>query len=134
IPAGTIVPPAGFISFTQFNFTLNGAGGTVYLIKPDGSLILDAVQYGAQADGVAYGRWPDGANDFYALATNTPGTNNSAIVIGNVAINELMYDPISGNDDDQYIELYNQGTNAINLAGWQFTGGVTYTFPNVTIA
>jgi hypothetical protein len=40
-----------------------------------------------------------------------------------------MYDPISGNDDDQYIELYNQGTNAVDLAGWQFTAGVNYTFP-----
>ena len=45
-----------------------------------------------------------------------------------------MYDPISGSDDDQYIELYNQGTNTVNLAGWQFTSGVTFTFPNVTIA
>ena len=40
-----------------------------------------------------------------------------------------MYDPISGNDDDQYIELYNKGTNTMNLAGWQFTAGVTFTFP-----
>jgi hypothetical protein len=50
-------------------------------------------------------------------------------VIGDIVINELMYDPISGNDDDQYIELYNKGTNTINLAGWQFTAGVTFTFP-----
>ena len=92
------------------------------------------MQFGAQADGVSYGRWPDGANDFYAFTTNTPGTNNSAIVIGDIVINELMYDPISGNDDDQYIELYNKGTNTMNLAGWQFTSGVTFTFPNVTIA
>ncbi len=136
IPAGTVIPAAGFVSFTQsqFNFTLNGAGETLYFIKPDNSRILDAVQFGAQADGVAYGRWPDGANDFYTFTTNTPGTNNSAIVIGNIVINELMYDPISGNDDDQYIELFNQGTNAVNLAGWQLTGGVTFTFPNLTIA
>jgi hypothetical protein len=40
-----------------------------------------------------------------------------------------MYDPISGNDDDQYIELYNQGTNTVSLANWQFTAGVTFTFP-----
>jgi hypothetical protein len=45
-----------------------------------------------------------------------------------------MYDPISGNNDDQYIELYNKGTNTVNLTGWQFTSGVTFTFPNVTLA
>ncbi len=136
IQAGTVIGPAGFLSFTQsqFGFTLNGAGETLYFIKPDGSRVLDAVQFGAQADGVSYGRWPDGANDFYAFTTNTPGTNNSSILIGDIVINELMYDPISGNDDDQYIELYNKGTNTVNVSGWQFATGVTFTFPNVSIA
>jgi hypothetical protein len=135
IPSGTVIGPAGFVAFTQpqFGFTLNGAGETLYLIKPDGSRVLDVVQFGAQANGVSYGRWPDGANDFYAFTTNTPGTNNSSILIGDIVINELMYDPISGNDDDQYIELYNKGTNTINLAGWQFTAGVTFLFPNIAI-
>jgi hypothetical protein len=135
IPSGTVIGPAGFVSFTQsqFGFTLNGAGETLYFIKPDGSRVWDAVQFGAQPNGVSYGRWPDGANDFYAFSTNTPGTNNSTIVIGDIVINELMYDPISGNDDDQYIELYNKGTNTINLAGWQFTAGVTFTFPANTL-
>ncbi|HEX4121550.1 MAG TPA: lamin tail domain-containing protein, partial [Verrucomicrobiae bacterium] len=132
IPSGTVIGPRGFISFSQsqFGFTLNGAGETLYFIKPDNSRVLDAVQFGAQADGVSYGRWPDGANDFYAFTTNTPGTNNSPILIGDIVINELMYDPISGNDDDQYIELYNKGTNTIDLAGWQLTSGVTFTFPS----
>jgi hypothetical protein len=136
IPSGTVLGPAGFVSFTQpqFGFTLNGAGETLYLISPDGTRILDAVQFGAQANGVSFGRWPDGANDFYALTTNTPGTNNSLIVIGDIVINELMYDPISGNDADQYIELYNKGTNTINLAGWQFTSGVAFTFPSITMS
>jgi len=135
IPASTVIGPAGFVSFTQsqFGFTLNGAGETLYFIKPDGSRVLDAVQFGAQANGVSYGRWPDGANDFYAFTTNTPGTNNSTILIGDIVINELMYDPISGNDDDQYIEIYNKGTNAVNLAGWQFTSGITFTFPANTL-
>ncbi|HEY3861147.1 MAG TPA: lamin tail domain-containing protein, partial [Verrucomicrobiae bacterium] len=134
IPPGTTIGPDGYVSFaqSQFGFTLNALGETLYFIKPDGSRVLDAVQFGAQADGVAFGRWPDGANDFYALATNTPGTNNSPIVIGDIVINELMYDPISG-DDDQYIELYNKGTNTVNLAGWEFTSGVTFTFPPNTI-
>ena len=136
IPSGTVIGPAGFVSFTksQFGFTLNGAGETLYFIKPDGSRILDAVQFSAQSDGVSFGRWPDGANDFYNFTGRTPGTNNSAILIGDIVINELMYDPISGNDDDQYIELYNQGTNTVNLAGWQLTSAVTFTFPSITIA
>ncbi len=135
VPPGTTIGPAGFVSFTQpqFGFTLNGQGETLYFIKPDGSRVLDAVQFGAQADGVSYGRRPDGANDFYAFTTNTPGTNNSSILIGDIVINELMYNPISGNDDDQYIELYNKGTNSINLSGWQFTSGVTFTFPANTV-
>jgi hypothetical protein len=135
IPSGTVIGPAGFMVFTepQLGFALNGAGGTLYLIKPDGSRVLDAVSFGGQADGVTFGRWPDGANDFYALSANTPGTNNAAILIGDVVINELMYDPIGGNDDDQYIELYNQGTNSVNLAGWQLTSGVTFTFPSVAL-
>jgi len=137
VPAGTFIGPAGFVSFaqSQFGFTLNGAGETLYFIKPDGSRILDAVQFGGQADGISYGRWPDGANDFYAFTANTPGTNNSAILIGDIVLNELMYDPISGNDDDQYIELYNKGTNTVNLSGWLFTSGVSFTFPtNATLS
>ena len=46
-----------------------------------------------------------------------------------------MYDPISGNDDDQYVELYNKGTNTISLANWQFTSGISFTFPaNASLA
>ncbi|HEX3720537.1 MAG TPA: lamin tail domain-containing protein [Verrucomicrobiae bacterium] len=136
IPQGTTIGPAGFLSFdASLGFNLNPAGDTIYFIKPDGSRVLDAVQFEGQGNGVSCGRWPDGANDFYPLQSLTPGTNNSPILIGNIVINELMYDPISGDDDDQYIELYNQGTNAVSLSNWQFTAGVTFIFPpNASIA
>jgi hypothetical protein len=130
IPAGNVISPGGFLTFNAASgFNLNPAGDTIYFIKPDGSRVLDAVQFEGQADGVSYGRWPDGANDFYPFQSLTPGTNNSAIFIGNIVINELMYDPISGNDDDQYIELYNQSADTVSLSKWQFTAGVTFTFP-----
>jgi hypothetical protein len=136
LPAGTALAAGGFMTLneTQLGFQLNGASGTLYFMSSDGSRLLDAVQYTATSDGVSYGRWPDGANDFYNLSARTPGTNNGNILIGDIVINELMYDPISGNDDDQYIELYNKGVSAINLTGWQFTSGITFTFPAVTIA
>src|SRR5205814_2370799 len=33
----------------------------------------------------------------------------------------------------EWFELYNKGTNAVNLMGWQITKGVSFTFPNVSI-
>jgi len=137
IPPGTILPPRGFVFYseTNMNFALNATGETIYFLKPDRSRVLDAVQFDAQQNGVATGRWPDGANDFYRLTAKTPGAANAPILRSDVVINELMYDPISGNDDDQFVELHNRGTNTINLGGWQLTGGVSFTFPtNVMLA
>jgi hypothetical protein len=71
----------------------------------------------------------DGANAFYPLSTRTPGTNNSPILIGDIVLNELMYHPISGDDDDQFIELYNQGTNTVSLAGWRLMSVSLSLFP-----
>ena len=134
LPAATVIPAGGFLTVpaAQLNFALNPAGGTVYFFQPDQQRVLDALQYEAQADGLSFGRWPDGANDFYFLGARTPGTNNSAIRIADVAINELMYDPITGNAADQYLELYNQGTNVLNLGAWRMTAGVSFTFPSNT--
>jgi regulation of enolase protein 1 (concanavalin A-like superfamily) len=131
IPPGTIIPPRGFVFYseTNMNFALNALGESIFFIKPDGSRILDSVQFSTQQNGIAMGRWPDGANEFYRLQAKTPGVPNAPILISPVVINELMYNPISGNDDDQYVELYNRGTTNINLGNWQLAGGVTLTFP-----
>ncbi|HVU28690.1 MAG TPA: lamin tail domain-containing protein [Verrucomicrobiae bacterium] len=134
VPNGTVMLPGGFVSYTEndMGFGLDAAGETIYFINPDHSRILDAVNFGPQQNGVATGRWPDGANDFYRLSAKTPGAGNAPILLSDVVFNELMYDPISGNDDDQYIELYNRSTNTIDLSGWQLAGGVTFTIPNGT--
>ena len=43
-----------------------------------------------------------------------------------------MYDPISGNDDDQYVELYNRGSTSVDLGGWQLTDAISYSIPSNT--
>ena len=53
---------------------------------------------------------------------------------GPVLMNEIMYHPISENNLEEYIELFNAGTNTVDLAGWRFVAGVRFTFPEVTIA
>jgi len=135
IPAGTIIPARGFVFYseTNMNFALNAVGESIYFKNPGQTRILDAVQFGAQQNGVATGRWPDGANEFFRLSAKTPGTNNANILTSEVVINELMYDPISGNDDDQYVELYNRSTNAVDLSGWQLSDAITYLIPADTL-
>jgi hypothetical protein len=44
-----------------------------------------------------------------------------------VVINELMYNPATGVDGDEFLELYNRGSAPVDLSGWSFSG-ITLTF------
>jgi hypothetical protein len=125
---GLTIPARGFVYFTEatLGFSLNAAGETIYFKAPNGR-VLDALHFGAQENGISYGRSPDGG-DWTRLSTNTFGTNNAAPLVSDVGFNEIMYHPISGDDDDQYVELFNHGTNDISLGGWKIKDGISFTF------
>jgi hypothetical protein len=110
-------------------FALNAAGETIYFKNPANNRVLDAVRFKGQANGVSTGRCPDGAGSFHELATKTPGASNGKLLIRPIVINEIMYNPISGDDDDQYVELYNQGAATVNLGKWRLQGGIDFKFP-----
>lgn len=61
----------------------------------------------------------------------------STIVYADVVINEINYNPPDVNYSSgtlrEFIELYNPGSNAVDLSGYQFTKGITYTFPQDTV-
>ena len=128
VPNNTVLPPRGFIVFDRnaTGMALDGKGATVYFKNPSGTRVLDVVQYDQQAVGVSFGRYPNGSSQFYPLQTLTPGATNSGPLVNDIVINELMYKPISGSGDDQYIELYNKGANTVDLRGWSFTAGVSF--------
>jgi hypothetical protein len=95
IPDGTVIPPGGFMVFTEADFNPNGdwnpsgglstegefqldgfRGGRVWLISADSATgRLDAFEDHADftpaAPGVALGRWPDGSGDLIPLAAPT---------------------------------------------------------------
>lgn len=50
-----------------------------------------------------------------------------------IVISEIQYHPATHLDSEDFIELQNIGTEPVNLAGWQFNQGVTFTFPSVQI-
>lgn len=128
-------------------------GGNLYLSAVDGAAALTGyrsqVSYGASPVNTAFGRvvvsgglefWPETAHTFgndaaASVADFRSGTGaaNSASVTTPVIINEIMYHPTDyadGTDDslDEYIELHNPTTGAVNIAGWQLQGDSTFTF------
>ena len=130
-PTGTTLAPGAFLQLDEraLGFRLSAAGETVWLLGADGSRVLDAVRFGAQENGVAFGRCPDGSDDWRRLESFTPGARNAARRIEAVVLNEIMYHPISEDDADEFVELHNRSGQAVDLSGWRLQDGVSFTFP-----
>jgi PKD repeat protein len=59
----------------------------------------------------------------------TPDTTHS-----NLVITEIYYNPPeTGIDSLEFIEIYNNGSNPVNLSGYTLSSAVTFTFPAVNI-
>lgn len=52
---------------------------------------------------------------------------------GAVVINEIHYNPAGTDDATEFIELFNTGTQSVDLAGWRFSEGVGYIFPTGSV-
>lgn len=50
-----------------------------------------------------------------------------------VVIDEIHYNPLSGDADDEFLELHNAGTSPVDIGGWSFTEGISFTFAPGTI-
>lgn len=131
IPPNTVLPAGGFVSFTetQVGFALSAEGETLYFTNAAGTRVLDAVRFGGQAANVSIGRLANGAGEFRSLAARTPGALNSAPRMLDVLVSEIFFNPISGDDLDEWLELTNPGAAAIDLSGWRFSDGIDFTIP-----
>jgi len=48
---------------------------------------------------------------------------------GDIVINEIMYHPPNDLEAEEFVELHNIGKTLVNLSDWEFTKGISYTFP-----
>ena len=49
-----------------------------------------------------------------------------------VVVSEMMYNPLGGSTEE-FIELYNAGEAPVDIGGWAFTAGISYTFASPTV-
>ena len=86
-PSGTVIPAKGsFVLYCDSDAALNNSaiapfgmsasGETLTLSDASGN-VVDTITFGALASDTSYGRYPDGADDFYTLSC-TPGAANTA--------------------------------------------------------
>ncbi len=66
------------------------------------------------------------------LSLATLALSSFAMAQNDIVISEIMYNS-PGTDSLEFIELYNNGSSTVDLTGWSFTQGVTYTFPSVSL-
>ncbi len=123
------------------NFALSEHGETVYLTSAEGSQLTgyrEQEDFDASENGVAFGRHQKstGTFNFVAMSSNTPGSANASPKVGPIVITEIMYNPESGGQNAEYVELYNTTSSTVylyeNVDGndvpWKFTDGIKYTF------
>ncbi|MDX1906306.1 MAG: lamin tail domain-containing protein, partial [Bacteroidia bacterium] len=73
------------------------------------------------------------------LANNVMATPDTFVVVFNNAlpalvVTEIMYDEPSGADTLDFVEIYNAGTVPVPMGGFQLSNGISFTFPEYTLA
>jgi spore coat protein CotH len=128
------------------NFSLSATGGTLHL--SDGASLIDTVTYDAMADDLSLARVPDGDGEWESTDRPTPDAANLASIVSVqpvvLYVNEFMADndtfiedPDEAGAYEDWVELYNPGTESVDLSGmymtddltdpvqWQFPAGMT---------
>ena len=153
IAAGTTIAGGGYLVFYEdqhfgnpadpgahSTFALSENGETIYLHSGQGGVVTgysEEEKFDASESNVAFGRYlkSTGTYNFVAMSENTPGVPNANPKVGPIVINEIMYNPVSGDENEEYIELYNVSGAAVTLYDavtsepWQFTDGIDFVFP-----
>ena len=168
VPFGTVVPANGYhvvyeqqflLSNPRTPFSLNSFLGDVVRLTSanaagDLELFVDNVRFDASANGVSFGRFPNGVGPLTAMAAPTfgadvaasdppellavfrlgRGAENAGPRVGPVVISEILYDPAAG--EDEFVRLTNISSEETALFDpehpenvWRLDDAITFAFP-----
>ncbi|UCE58159.1 MAG: lamin tail domain-containing protein [Phycisphaerales bacterium] len=150
LPEDTVIPGGGYLIIreSELNFALSATrGDQVYLSETDAEGNMTGgrgfIEFGPAANGVSFGRHPDGTGTVYVLIEPTEGAPNADPLVGPVVINEIMYHPSDSADGDdgvnlEFIELKNTTGEPVDLHThfadadethpWRLADGVSFYF------
>ena len=124
----------------HLGFRLSADGESIALYAADGTTLIDIIPgFPLQNPNHSYGRFPDAGDTFRMFSVGssapTPGSSNKQGADA-IVINEIMFHPyhepeVPENYSLEFVELYNQGTDSVDLQGWQFVDGIEFSLPPV---
>ncbi|MEI2689900.1 MAG: lamin tail domain-containing protein [Anaerolineae bacterium] len=152
---------------SQTGLALNNDGDWVRLLRPDG-VVVEATEYSSSRNDEAASKTVDGGDQWTHAYPPSPGASNQPAPTtptptptpiatptptatpgsysDGVSLNEFMPNPASdwnndgilGDENDEYIELYNANDFVVDLSGWQVDdvaggGSSPYTLPAGTM-
>ncbi len=122
--------------------TLANSGGRIQLLAPDDTVSAEAVSYGDSKEGESWSRlgsvfaWtdrvtPGGANQAHSPAVKKAASTTQSSVAtakqsyARLTLSEVLPDPDSPQKDadDEFVELYNPNSFAVNLEGYKIKTG-----------
>jgi hypothetical protein len=135
VPAATI-PARGYFVLDRATLGFGAdPGDRIVLYAPGKAAVVDATV----AKSEPRARLPQGTGNWLLPSAPTPEATNQFALHDTIVINEIMYrhqpfpsvdgQPAQDNPEE-WIELFNRGTSAVNLTGWALKGGVDYLFPS----
>ena len=134
-PVGTAMMPGEFLVVDEAASGLSFSPPEVRLLLRDteGFVIAATVFSRAAPDTLgdapfAEGRFPDGEREAWITPTATPGAPNNVPLVTDIVINEIFYHPPEDRDGE-FIELYNRGSQPVDLSGFRFDEGISFAFP-----
>ncbi|NOX62638.1 MAG: hypothetical protein GXP42_11940, partial [Chloroflexi bacterium] len=149
LPDGAIIPARSFLLFfrRQTGVALNNNNDAARLLAPDGVTEIDRWDYNHSQADIPWSRTIDGAGEWTEDFPPSPGQPNQpppptatptvtptpwpTPSRGAIKLNEILPAPknMDWNDDgqaganDEWIEIYNSGDYATDLAGWRLQKG-----------
>lgn len=112
-------------------FPLKAHEVTIYLVNR-ANTVLDCQRFTAPR-GDAWQSFPDGSGEWYSVVHPSRGQTNNPPRNRDIVINEIMFDRPLGQEEGQFIELFNRGNDGVDLSLWRFSEGVDFTFPKGTM-
>lgn len=133
VPLAGTLPAGGYVSQAT-NFATDGDGRVTLFLSTAEGHVLDCAPVrrrpGRPSVQSVEGDW----REWYSSTTDTRDAPNAPTGLNtSIVINEVMFDQPGNFRDGEYIELYNRGTEPVNLSGWQLEEAVSFAFPPGTV-